>query len=897
MILHHVTVTAGSAREVQITGNLDIQGDLHAYGSVIVCRAGELRGSTGSLQFHVVDDRQFTGNTSPGPLGSDFHPQDVGLWVLGRVAFAASEVTSWVDVEPGAAFSPLSHGIERAKAISGSSALLSRVPTGWLPGDTLVLTTEQGASALATFDGLAGNRLNFTADTEVTGYVLRFNGKLVKPKIGNLSRRFQVVSAEVTESSPNHRAHIAIMGSANFENVEIRNLGPRAKLGRYPIHWHRVANAAGQGISGSSIWSDITDPGNRWLTIHSTQGLKVQDNVMYRAQGHGVFMEAGDEFNNDLTGNLTIAIQHPEELSNVNEQIFRGTSHATNHYWVRQGNTFVNNVAVGHTDEIPFNKFPEANGLAILPSVMETDALVDGFICLACGGFGAWSYVDDELVRVDNSQFVYSRIAGWYPVLNNTEIANSTLLMNGWDSAWSGQIFFNSAESRVLNSDLAGYYGVHNHYSGRSIFYGGSINATYAIDPTYWETVTRVFGTEITASKGLFYRNYPNLKRQSPTPIWFENATLNGAPLTGMFVRHQEHSRYFDSLGAAVNSGIEVQPEPGFWLPHRDIDGVYQHRYFRSVTPLGEVERLSSFASENEQGYWSSVARGDLGYPHGFPAGQYLVRYYATRGAPLLYEETVTLGGVSPGQQAPVAEIESSTTLLPDTDGLAGETVTLQATAFDRDGTLMSIEWSVNGEVKGSGNSASLFLDDGAQLIVLRVIDDDGNESVDSMRITVEPPQNKPPAVLVVKSDSSPTGATIRMGATADNRQSYRSDFTTGESVQLFVTIEPEEKDLGATSFLYVLVTSTDGENFYMVTPTGLERWDGSVEHLAAIDEIVLARTNWINVLAHFRDEPELLLNEIGQYSFLVGYTSAGGEITYMNDAFVLTVSAGSSTL
>lgn len=899
-VMHDVQLTSGSAREVQVFGDLTIAGDLHAYGSVIVCSGGELTGTRGSLQIHVADDRQFSGNETFGPLGTDFHPEDTGLWVFGRLDLNGPPVTSWVDVAPQGALQDFDFGIRRALAIHGGSATLARIPVGWQPGDTLVLTSEQGDHSLATLVSLSGNLLTYVENgtgsrgTPLTGYVLDYEGEQVKPKIGNLSRRFQVIAADVTDASPNHRSHVTVMGWASLNNVEFRNLGPRAKLGRYPVHWHLVGNAAGQGINGSSIWSATADPGNRWLTIHSTQGLSVHDNLMYRSQGHGIFMEAGDEFDNSLVGNMTVAIHHPEELPNVDERIFPGTSHATNHYWVRQGNTYDNNVAVGHVDDIPINRFPEANGLALLPSTREVDTVVDGFVCLGCGGFGAWSYVDDELVRVDNSQFAYSRVAGWYPVLNNTEIANSTLLMNGWNSHWAGQIFFNSAQSRVLNSSLAGYYGVHNHYAGRSEIIGGSINAEYAIDPTYWETLTRVIGTEITAG-ALFWRNYPNLKRQAPVPIWFDQARLNGAALDGMFVRHTGHSRYFNAtIGSPLGSGIQVVPEPGHWLPHRTIDGIYQHRYYRSVTPVGENEWPASFAYEHDAGYQQSLARGDLGYPHGFPAGQYIVRYYRSSGGELLFEEGVTLGGAVYPQQPPVAFIDTGQTVFADTDGLPGEFVTLGGTAYDLDGNLASTQWLLDGEFQASGASTTLFLADGQHVVEFRAVDDRGASASDTAVITIREPARQPPEAVTVRGDATPTDARIRVGATADSGSTFDSSFLVGESIQLLVYLEPELSDLGAVSDVFVLVAPAGDEAYQMLTREGLVRWDGNTEHLIPFDERVLAADNEIDVLAYYGGKLQLTLNEIGTYRFIVGYIGGDGVVVYMEEPFELTVSGGS---
>jgi len=767
---HAVTVTDATIGQLLVWGDLSVNGQLNASGSVVVCPGGSLAGVRGQIAFDVDDDQLSVGNTQPGPVASmpDFHPDDIGLWVVGgSVDLAGPEVTAWVDVDPAGQLTDFEYGLRRAEAISpAGTATLASIPVGWIPGDQLVITTEQGQSSQATLDAIDGRQIEFTAETALTGYALEYQGTVVVPKIGNLSRRFQVVSRQVTPGSTNHRAHVIAMGGAtvNLRYVEFRNLGPRGILGRYPVHLHLLQETTA-AVVGNSIWQDVAEGGNRWISIHATQGATVSGNVMFRSLGHGVFMEDRATYDNQVTGNLTVDLQHGhfnrpgrgekefyEEIPDIlDEEIFGGTSEASNHFWTRQGNNLDDNVSVGYIDDWPGNRFPHSNGMVILPSDNPAPTTVNNYQCLGCGGFGTWSYVE-QLAEFKGLLATYNRTNGWYPVLNNTQLTDSLLAMNGRSTSWAGQIFLNSSDARVINSHLVGGIGVHSHYFGSTTFEGGSINAAYPLDQSYWETVTRVNGTEITATQDLFYRRYPNLKRNSPVPVWFTGAALNGAPLDGMYVRTPEHARYFETIGSPKYSGQEVVPEQGYFLEKAVIPGLgyYGTAYYRSVTPVGEQEGQASYPYEHEAGYNASIAAGNLGYPHAFPAGQYVVRYYRSKGGELVREETVQLGDAAPPPNTPpVAMIGLSQSVFTDTDGEPGETIDLAGTAEDADGVVEIVEWLLDGELVSTLLEAQVLVSDGEHDLELHVTDDDGDTAIDAATITVEPAPVEPPEVIL----------------------------------------------------------------------------------------------------------------------------------------------------
>jgi hypothetical protein len=120
----------------------------------------------------------------------------------------------------------------------------------------------------------------------------------------------EVRHALVVEGETNHRAHtIALLGSSWVARyVEFRDLGPRGKLGLYPMHIHNWEDATPALIEGNAIHQTVSEYGNRWITLHNIRYANVINNVGYRAHGHGFFMEDGVERDNYVVGNHSQAV-------------------------------------------------------------------------------------------------------------------------------------------------------------------------------------------------------------------------------------------------------------------------------------------------------------------------------------------------------------------------------------------------------------------------------------------------------------------------------------------------------------------------------------------------------------------------------------------------------------
>ncbi len=678
---HRVTVAGGTARQVQIRGELTLAGLLDVHGSVLVCADGRLQGQTGTLAIHVEDDRQFAGNTRAGPVRGypDFHPQDIGLWVLpgGSVMFDGEPVTSWLDAVAldNTRARRFQRGVLRTTAFDNGRAKLAQAPTGWQRGDSILLVNEKGENALATLESVAGQDISYQfieQGRELEGYVLEVDSELeprsVNPKVANLSRRLQIIGADVAEGDFNHRPHTVYMRGAtvSLTAVEFRNLGPRAKLGRYPVHWHHNGETDGV-LSGSSIWQSVDDGGNRFVTMHMVSGATVSDNVGYRSQGHGYFMEEFTETGNRVTGNLSVDVRHTEELPNVDSQL----SGVTHHFWLRSGNQIVGNVAAGHSwnGKGLGNRAPYIEGLVVLPSSAPAGTtLVSDFECLGCGGVGMWTAVPDTVF--ENPVSSYATTAGfrayeaWNFDASGAVVKNPLFILNGNDDLfaasrdyqdkvpWASQIYLNYGAVSVEGGTLVGKLGIHSHYSSRLAVKDTLVIANIAIDPTYWDSSAIFDGVTVDADN-LFTKGYGAGRRASPGAILFRDSC---------FKKNCRNSRALESVGYSSNFYADVFADYrkplsyGTWV---ELDGsVGETGFIRvpedlgakywSVTPRDSGSESRIMLIRESEAAWQEYRNRFGGFMDGFPPGEYQVNLYASDSPDsLLVSKTVT---VSPGQ-------------------------------------------------------------------------------------------------------------------------------------------------------------------------------------------------------------------------------------------------------
>jgi hypothetical protein len=256
--------------------------------------------------------------------------------------------------------------------------------SGWLPGDQVVVTYTghvshsagtsstnpyQGPrSQVRTIDSIAPNgdikllgTLLVAADhcTASPSQWLDGNSPTTwqldqRAEVGNLTRNVRIVGEATPAGLPPFGGHVMLMaccpdmppGQGRFADVEFRELGQAAVLGRYPLHWHMQRDSGyGQYARRCSIHTSH----NRGITLHGTHGVQVERNVVHDVTGHAVFLEDGVETGNRCTGNLVVATRKPASCErmlphdNSRDEPQNRTPAA---FWISHPqNDFVDNVA------------------------------------------------------------------------------------------------------------------------------------------------------------------------------------------------------------------------------------------------------------------------------------------------------------------------------------------------------------------------------------------------------------------------------------------------------------------------------------------------------------------------------------------------------------------------
>ena len=104
--------------------------------------------------------------------------------------------------------------------------------------------------------------------------------------------------------------HMAFMRDsfAQLDSVEVTELGQQGVLARYPVHWHLNGDTSAQGnfIRHSSVHNTF----QRGVVLHQSNGVEVEDNVMFDILGHAVYLEDGIEHDNTIDRNLVMLVRY-----------------------------------------------------------------------------------------------------------------------------------------------------------------------------------------------------------------------------------------------------------------------------------------------------------------------------------------------------------------------------------------------------------------------------------------------------------------------------------------------------------------------------------------------------------------------------------------------------------
>jgi hypothetical protein len=253
--------------------------------------------------------------TQHDPMGTKF----LGAMGSGVIELHGEEKVSWTKLS--------------STADDGDTVISVVDPVDWSAGDDIVIapTVPPGVTLPAgeTFwnqyekrkiSSIASNNKDITLTTSLDhkhigatkNYSHRGNPNSwtldMRAEVGLLTRNIKIQGNDASLTSK-IGAHMMIMGNSKafIDGVELYRVGQSAQMGRYPFHWHHRHNADGQYFRNSSVHHSF----NRALTIHRTNHVEVHNNVFFDHVGHGIFFEEGNEFGNDVVGNLVIGTKRP----------------------------------------------------------------------------------------------------------------------------------------------------------------------------------------------------------------------------------------------------------------------------------------------------------------------------------------------------------------------------------------------------------------------------------------------------------------------------------------------------------------------------------------------------------------------------------------------------------
>ena len=101
-------------------------------------------------------------------------------------------------------------------------------------------------------------------------------------------------------------------------------------------------NTQGEFISNSSIHNTF----NKGITIHGTNDVDLDNNVVFDHIGHGIFLEDGNEIRTEVTNNLVFVTRRAPNGASVPSDVSDPSS-----YWIEHpNNTFTGNTAAGSAE-------------------------------------------------------------------------------------------------------------------------------------------------------------------------------------------------------------------------------------------------------------------------------------------------------------------------------------------------------------------------------------------------------------------------------------------------------------------------------------------------------------------------------------------------------------------
>lgn len=195
-----------------------------------------------------------------------------------------------------------------ATATAGADHLVLEDPVTWQPGDRIVVASTDYAFAQAeeltiTSVSADGRTVYFGGTLQYRHEGATYSGVDQHAEVGLLSRDIVITSPNVAQDKGGHLMAMATIvpgrapGAGTITNqptvnlswVEFEHMGREGELGRYPLHFHMCGNMAGRAeIRSCSVHHSF----HGGIVVHRTQGVLVEENVVFDTRGHAFYLEA-----------------------------------------------------------------------------------------------------------------------------------------------------------------------------------------------------------------------------------------------------------------------------------------------------------------------------------------------------------------------------------------------------------------------------------------------------------------------------------------------------------------------------------------------------------------------------------------------------------------------------
>ncbi|MDO9476912.1 MAG: hypothetical protein Q7L07_09380, partial [Pseudohongiella sp.] len=278
------------------------------------------------------------------------------------------------------------------------------------------------------------------------------------------------------------------------------------------------------------------------------------------------------------------------------------------------------------------------------------------------------------------------------------------------------------------------------------------------------------------------------------------NIALPDGPTNVTFRVTDDDDAVTDST-VVITVGVPTPPEVSIDGGDRDVadtDGLATEEVELTATATdadGTIATTEWFVGGVSAGSGNSIKAT-------LPLGPTVVTFKATDNAGLSDETSATITVLAPVNTPPVVAINQGSFTQIDTDGKAGEVVSLTATATDN-GSVASTEWTVNGTPAGSGLSLDAVLNNGSNTVTFKATDNLGLSSETSVTIFVEEP-NTSPTVSV-------TGPTSIID----------SDGKIGETVTYTASVVDAENNVTSTEWILNGSSIGSGDSITVDLPDG----------------------------------------------------------------------------